>query len=65
MPKEIRDLLHLRPGDKVDFVINKDGQIEIAPLTTKLEDLKGMLPKPARAISLEQMDEAIRKGAAG
>jgi len=63
IPKKVREILQLRPGDRLDFLVEPDGTVRIAPVTASVKDLKGMLPKPARRLSIEQMDAAIAAGA--
>ena len=64
IPKEIRDLLGLAPGDKLDFVVESDGRVVLRPATLDVRELRGMLRKKGRrAVSLEQMDRAIAEGA--
>jgi len=65
IPKGVRDALNLRPGDRLAFVLQADGTVRVLPITGSVKRLKGMLPKPSRALSLEQMDAAIAKGASG
>lgn len=66
VPKQIREHLDLHPGDKIDFVINEDGEVLLRLVVSDVRDLKGILHKPGRmAVSLREMDEAIQKGAAG
>lgn len=60
VPKPIRDSLHLRPGDKLNFLLD-DGELRVAPVKSPVTALKGMLPKPATPVTLEQMDEAIAR----
>lgn len=62
IPKSVRDLLQLRTGDRVDFVVENDGTVVLVPVTHSVKSLKGMLPKPARAVSLDEMNEAIARG---
>ncbi len=64
VPKPIRDKLHLKPGDTIDFVLNEDGALSIAPIKASVTELKGMLPKPAVPVTVEQMNEAIAKASA-
>lgn len=64
IPKSVRDRLNLRPGDRLDFLIETDGAVRIVPITASVKDLRGMVPKPKRALSLDAMDMAIAKGAA-
>ena len=64
IPKEIRDLLKLAPGDKLDFVVESDGRVVLRPATLDVRALRGMLQKKGRkAVSLEQMDRAVAEGA--
>lgn len=65
IPKPVRDMLHLRTGNRVDFVVENDGTVLLVPLTHSVRSLKGMLPKPDKVVSLDEMDEAIASGAAG
>lgn len=65
IPKEVRDALHLRAGDRLDFVLQGDGTLRVLPITGSVKRLKGLLPKPSRTLTLEEMDAAIAKGAAG
>jgi antitoxin PrlF len=62
IPKDIRDHLRLQPGDRLEFVLSGDTAI-LRPATRKITELKGFLPKPAKALSLEAMDAAIRRRA--
>lgn len=64
IPKPIRDRLHLEPGDKIDFVLQEDGDLRITPVTASVTRLKGMVPKPGFPVSLAEMEEAIARGAA-
>lgn len=62
IPKEIREKLNLRPGDRISFIIEADGKVYIQPLNVQVEELSGILHKPEReVISIEQMNEAIEQ----
>lgn len=61
IPKEIRDALHLKPGDRVDFVLFEDGTAKLLPMNVKLEDLIGMLKYDGPPVTIEQMNDAIKK----
>ena len=39
IPKKIRDYLHLQTGSKVDFVINRNGDVKVVPLNVVAERL--------------------------
>ena len=56
VPKPIRQHLSLQKGDSVDFVIQEDGEVVMRPATGDVRELKGILPKPRKAVSLEEMD---------
>ena len=60
LPREVRDHLHVREGDRVEFEIDRDGQVRVRPLTGSVEELFGMLRRPGAPIrSLEEIDEVI------
>jgi antitoxin PrlF len=63
LPKKLRELMHLRSGDKVEFVVDGDGNVMVIPMTSPITRLKGMVPPPEKAVSLEDMEEAIAEGA--
>lgn len=64
IPKSVREYLHIGPGDQVDFVIAEGGAVYVRPATRDISRLAGMLRrKGAKPLSIEDMDEAIRKGA--
>lgn len=64
LPKTVRDHLHVGPGDRVDFVIRDDGSVVLQPVTLHVRDLRGFLHrKGMRAVSVEEMNAAIRRRA--
>jgi AbrB family looped-hinge helix DNA binding protein len=63
IPKEVREKLNLQTGDKLEFLVQEDGTAKVVPVTSSVKELKGMIPKPKKAVSLEDMDKAIAKGA--
>lgn len=62
IPKAVRNRLHLQAGDKVEFVFHENS-VEMIPVSGSVQDLKGMVAKPEKAISLDEMDRAIRESA--
>lgn len=64
LPKEIREDLNLKPGDKVEFV--KIGErYELRPRNIRAEDLAGILHRPGtRALTVEDMDDGIGRALA-
>ncbi len=62
IPKKIRNHLHLRPGDRIDFVVEEGGKVFLEPATHDINDLAGILHRPGmKAVSDEDMKKAIRK----
>lgn len=60
LPKAIRDGLQLESGNRVEFMRERDDVLRVAPVT----QLKGMLPKPAAPVTLQEIEEAIAKSTA-
>ena len=60
-PKPIRDKLHSKPGDRIEFMLEEGGSLRIAPVTASVTRLKGMAPRPESPIGLEAMDEAVAR----
>jgi len=65
LPKALREQLQLSAGDRVEFILDEDKAVRMLPHLVSVRNLKGILPKPAKPISLEQMDEAIADAASG
>jgi antitoxin PrlF len=66
IPKEVRDQMGLKPGDRVDFIKDRTGRILLKPINTDFRSLKGIIKSPfKRPITLEEMDRAIARGALG
>lgn len=63
IPEAIRQELHLQPGDAVEVVLGDAGEIKLLPVGASITKLKGMLPRPAKPLSLDEMDEVIAKAA--
>ena len=61
IPKAVRDRLQIKPGVRFKFFFLPDGVIILPRIPTAR--LKGMIPKPAKPVSLEQIDRAIEEGA--
>ena len=61
IPKAVRERLQIKPGDRFKFFFHPDGVIILPKISTAR--LKGMIPKPAQRVSLEEMDRAIAEGA--
>jgi AbrB family looped-hinge helix DNA binding protein len=63
VPKAVRDKLNLQAGDKLEFIIEDGDGVRVVPVTAPLAKLKGMVPAPAKAVTLDEMDAAVRREA--
>ena len=63
IPKLVRDGLGVETGDRIEFVELERGVYTVVAATRDVRDLKGMIPKPARPVSVEDMNKAIRRHA--
>lgn len=61
IPQEIRNYLGIHAGDRLEFFIDKEGRVIVAPLTEEVTALKGLLPKPKKKVTVERMNEVITK----
>lgn len=61
IPKAVRERLGIKPGERFKFFFHPDGVILLPKIPTAR--LKGILPKPARPVTLEEMDRAVEAGA--
>ncbi|MDF3831636.1 AbrB/MazE/SpoVT family DNA-binding domain-containing protein [Cupriavidus basilensis] len=66
IPVDVRTHLGLSTGDRVEFVLNEQsGRYEMVPATRSVAALKGIIRKPAKPVSIEDMNTAIaEQGAA-
>ncbi|GIK26613.1 MAG: AbrB family transcriptional regulator [Rhodocyclales bacterium] len=59
IPKAVRDTLKLHVGDRIEFLVDPDGSVRIVPATRPVTELKALLSRPRRALSLEEIDTVI------
>jgi AbrB family looped-hinge helix DNA binding protein len=62
IPKEIRRKIALHAGARVSFVVIGD-HVELTPVSTPINALKNILPKPAKSLTLDQIERAVIQGA--
>ena len=63
IPKEVRDRLNVDSGDRVEFVEIEPGVFTLVAATRDVRELKGLIPKPEKTVSVEGMNRAIAKAA--
>ena len=62
IPKEVREHLGVDTGDRLSFVVQRDGTVIVKPITRHVRELSGLLHRPEqRAVSINEMDEGIAK----
>jgi len=59
IPAEVRRVLNVKAGDRVEFVQVEPGRFELIAATRSVRELKGLFGKPARTVSIEDMNRAI------
>ncbi len=64
IPKPIREHLGLHPGDRVKFFVHPDGTVVLLP-KFPVSALRGIVKGGRRAVTIEEMNEAVAEGAAG
>jgi AbrB family looped-hinge helix DNA binding protein len=61
IPKPVRDRLRLRAGDRIEFLFDEQDAVKMIAVSSTIKRLKGSLPKPAKIVSLEDMQKAIEQ----
>jgi AbrB family looped-hinge helix DNA binding protein len=59
IPADVRRALNVQTGDRVEFVQIQPGRFELVAATRSVRELKGMFGKPARTVSIEEMNQTI------
>jgi AbrB family looped-hinge helix DNA binding protein len=65
IPLKVRVDLGVSAGDRIDFIRLEDGNYAIVPASCSVRALKGVIPRPETAVSLDDMRAAIEAGALG
>ena len=61
IPKRVREFLRLKPGDRLEFVIQDSGQVMLRPVSVDLTELDGLLARSdKKTVSVEAMHEAVK-----
>jgi len=64
IPAEVRKALRLEPGTQVQFFAGENGEWIFRPRTGSIWDLRGCVPSLGRAVSIEEMNEAVEAAVA-
>jgi antitoxin PrlF len=59
IPADVRRELNVDAGDRVEFVQVEPGRFELVAATRSVRELKGLFGKPARTVSIDEMNRAI------
>ena len=63
IPAALRALFGWRTGDAIDFVVCEEtSRVELVAKRYSVTALKGMIGKPQKTVSLEEMDAAVGVG---
>ena len=61
LPESVLERLGVKAGDQVEFVQYGKGVVLLRSIARDIRALKGIVPKPAKSISVETMTLAITK----
>jgi len=59
IPKAVRQRLGVNPGDRVEFIELENGIFQLVAASRDIRSLKGIVPKPAKPVTIEEMNETI------
>ena len=59
IPADVRRVLNVQAGDRVEFVQVELGRFELVAATRSVRELKGLFGKPERRVSIEEMNRTI------
>ena len=63
VPKRVREVLAVQPGDKLAFRIHNDGSVTVEAENVDLGKLRGAIKSKVHGVSVEDMKEAVRSSA--
>jgi AbrB family looped-hinge helix DNA binding protein len=64
IPVTVRAALGVDTGDRLEFVEVAKGRFEVVAATQSVTALKGLIPRPAKPVSIEAMNAVIAERAA-
>ena len=59
IPAKVRVSMGVDTSDRIEFIEKDDGTFTIIAATHSVKELKGMIRKPAKPVSIENMNAAI------
>ena len=65
IPQDVRRRLSVDAGDRIEFVELPDGDFVIRAAVQDARSLKGLLRKPGKPVSVEDMRAVVRARGAG
>jgi antitoxin PrlF len=63
IPKAVRDALGLDTGDRIDFIEAETGVYHVVAATRDVRELKGIIGKPRKPVSVDDMRRAVARRA--
>ena len=64
IPADVRRVLNVQTGDRVEFVQIEPGRFELVAATRSVRELKGMFGTATRTVSIDEMNRTIAERAA-
>ena len=64
IPADVRRVLNVKAGDRLEFVQVEPGRFEIVAATRSVRELKGLFGARRAAVSIEDMNRVIAERAA-
>lgn len=65
LPVEVRRRLGIRAGTRLEFIVKDDERLEVVRVGGSVRELRGLLPRPRRKLSFDEMEAAIARAARG
>jgi antitoxin PrlF len=59
IPADVRRALNVQTGDRVEFVQVQPGRFELVAATRSVRELRGMFGKPARSLTIDDMNRVV------
>lgn len=63
IPKSVREGLGVDAGDRVEFLEASKGVYTVVAVSRDVRELKGLIAKPAKPVSVDAMRRAVAKRA--